>query len=257
MSYDALGEVWSVRGFAAALFGSVKPGWVRGITIHHTARPCLRTRTKGLTMVHMENIKDFYAIDKGWSSGPHLFADDDQLWGLTPLTEPGSHARSFNGTHVGIEVLGDYDVEEADYGRGWNCWNTCAAAVAVLLKEWDLPFDAVNFHRDDPKTDKTCPGRRISKKWFLDLVAVHKSGHSPVATLEITHTMGTTMVPVAAYVATLGLSEKLETRDGSIYLGEWRLETAHYDKVMQTTSASRHELEQWAASRDLKRKVKP
>ena len=28
----------------------------------------------------------------------------------------------------------------------------------------------VKFHRDDPRTSKSCPGTKVSKEWFLNLV---------------------------------------------------------------------------------------
>jgi len=45
-----------------------------------------------------------------------------------------------------------------------------SAIVAELLRSLNLDISAVNFHREDPKSDKSCPGRRIEKAKFLQLV---------------------------------------------------------------------------------------
>lgn len=243
MSYADTGKAWSRQNFAAHVATVRKPDWVRGVTLHHTASPSLQMRPTGLTLTHIENIRDFYKDELGWSCGPHLFIDEDHIFGMTPLGEPGTHARSFNRTHVGIEVLGDYDNEEPSTGRGYQCWLTAAHAVAALLTAWGLRADDINFHRDDPKTSKTCPGKRVSKVWFRDLVTMALK--TPATKPQIQHTLGTDLVPVAAYVAAVCRAETLTKTDEGTFLGEWRLETAHYDKVQQTTLAARGELERW------------
>ena len=82
----------------------------------------------------MKNLAHYYGKKLGWSAGPHLFTDEDQIFGLSPLTRPGTHARSYNRTHIGIEVLGNYDKEDPKSGRGLQCWKTAAEATAILLK---------------------------------------------------------------------------------------------------------------------------
>jgi len=55
------------------------------------------------------NIRDYYKNDLLWSAGPHLFIDEDEIYGMCDLRKKGVHAVSFNKTAIGIEVLGDYD----------------------------------------------------------------------------------------------------------------------------------------------------
>ena len=75
--------------------------------MHHTAAPSLAQRPRGLTIQHIRNIQNYYQSQLGWSSGPHLFIDDDQIFGMSSLERRGIHAVSFNRTHIGIEVLGN------------------------------------------------------------------------------------------------------------------------------------------------------
>lgn len=140
-----------------------------GITIHHTAAPSLAQRPQGLKGEHIKNIQSFYE-KKGWSAGPHLFTDEDQCWLFSPLTSKGVHAKSFNNTHIGIEMLGDYDKEDPTTGRGLKVLTITAKTTAILLNKLKLPLTAINFHRDDPKTDKSCPGTKIKKDKFIELV---------------------------------------------------------------------------------------
>lgn len=139
------------------------------IVIHHTAAPSLAMRPKGFESQHMLNIKDFYE-GKGWSAGPHLFIDEDQSFVFTPLNERGVHAVAFNKNGLGIEMLGDYDLEDPWSGRGLKVLQMTANITRILLAHLNLKKDAVRFHRDDPHTSKSCPGKKISKKQFLELI---------------------------------------------------------------------------------------
>ncbi len=165
------GMFWEPLGFRNYLHVIPAPAWCKGVTLHHTAGPSLAQRPDGLTAQHMENIKYHYLKEREWKTGPHLFVDDIRINGLTPLQLPGTHAVSFNRTHIGIEVLGDYDSESPSTGRGLTCWMHAALVTADLLRWLDLGAEAVNFHRDDPRTSKTCPGRLVTREWFLNMVS--------------------------------------------------------------------------------------
>ena len=174
MSYQSVGQVFDPITFKAHL-ETVNIGWADSVTVHHTAYPDLLMRPKGWTIQHMRNLAHYYGSQLGWSAGPHLFTDEDQVFGLSPLTSPGTHARSFNRKSIGIEMLGNYDNEDPFSGRGAQVLETTAAIVAALLiKLGKLPDETtVKFHRDDPKTSKTCPGKKIQKSYFLGLVERH------------------------------------------------------------------------------------
>lgn len=161
-----LGKPYGADDFAQYL-DTIKPAWSpRFIVIHHCAAPSLAQRPHGFLSQHMLNIQGFYE-DKGWSAGPHLFIDEDQVWTFSPLTARGVHAVSFNANGIGIEMLGDYDTEDPWNGRGLQVLTTTCRAVKALQKKFGLNDSAIRFHRDDPKTNKTCPGRKITKEAFL------------------------------------------------------------------------------------------
>ena len=140
------------------------------VCIHHTAAPSLATRPAGFKFQHMENLQSYYTKELGWSQGPHLFVDEDEAWVLTPLNKRGVHAVSFNKDSWGLEMLGDYDSEDPLTGRGAQVLEYSAKITAVLLGFLKADTSKIRFHRDDPKTQKTCPGRKITKEHFTSLV---------------------------------------------------------------------------------------
>ena len=180
MSFSNTGLVWTAESLRTHLQTISRPLWCEAITVHHTASPNLAQRPNGFTAQHLQNLKYFYEKEKGWRAGPHLFVDEDQLWGMTEFRERGVHAVSFNGRSIGIEVLGDYDAEDPKTGRGLACWQNAAAAGDVIL-DWlgvAATVKTVWFHRDDPKTTKTCPGQKVTKSWLLELMTIARSGRS-------------------------------------------------------------------------------
>lgn len=86
------------------------------------------------------------------------------------LDRRGVHARSFNSDGWGIEMLGDYDVEDPTTGRGLKVLKNAASAISTLLGVNGGDTGDIKFHRDDPKTDKSCPGKRVSKAMVATLV---------------------------------------------------------------------------------------
>lgn len=173
MSYNNVGKVWTPESFGEYLKTIKPPTWAKSVCLHHTAAPSLAQRPQGFKIQHIENMRDFYK-GMGWKSGPHLYTDEDQVFGMTPLAETGVHASSFNRSAIGIEALGFYSKgqENPFSGRGLQVWQTTSWITANLLKWLNLPVNdkTVLFHRDDPKTSKDCPGMQIAKDWILKMI---------------------------------------------------------------------------------------
>lgn len=167
---NIIGNEYGIEGFALYLaqlqFGDWKPEL---IVVHHCAEPSLAQRPKGFIPQHMQNLKEFYE-GKGWSAGPHMFVDDHAVWLFSPMTARGDHAVSFNRNSIGIEMLGDYDSEDPKSGRGLAVVTLTAKVVKLLMKKLGKDTSCIRFHRDDPKTSKTCPGKKITKDWFIEQV---------------------------------------------------------------------------------------
>lgn len=248
MSFNAVGRVWSESSFREFLATQKRPSWnPRAITLHHTASPSLAMRPDGLIAQHIINIRDYYRNTLGWSRGPHLFVDDDDIFGMTPLSERGIHAVSHNSFAIGIEVLGYYDKEDPLSGRGLACWTTAAAATKALVDWLGLPINekTILFHRDDPKTPKTCPGTKVLRPWIIDLL----KRPGPVKLVPDNDLDLDELHPVADWlVANRGYSwaqvkTLLTKRNGLFYFGDDWLEGARYDAAKGTTLAPLGELE--------------
>ena len=170
-----LGKAYTTTADFAAYLASLKfTNWKPScIVIHHCSEPSLLQRPIGFQAKHMDNLRDFYE-GKGWHAGPHLFVDDNAVWTFSPMTAPGVHAVSFNATGLGIEMLGDYDVEDPWTGRGLDVLTNTAKATKLLMQRLSLGDTCIRFHRDDPKTSKSCPGDRVQKDQFLALVKTAK-----------------------------------------------------------------------------------
>ncbi|HRQ87337.1 MAG TPA: peptidoglycan recognition family protein [Bacteroidia bacterium] len=257
MSFANVGKRWSTVSFPLYLKTLTRPSWAKSVTIHYTAAPSLAQRPHGFTAQHIENIRDYYRKTLGWSRGPHLFTDEDDIFGMTPLTMPGTHAVSFNSSSLSIEGLGNYDTEDPKSGRGLAVMLTTASTTRALLDWLGLKAsrETVLFHRFDPRTTKTCPGTKVLHDWFLSLVVEAKPGEL-LATAE-PDTGGpdsVETVPLVDYVAqrtgrSIAELAKLLRGEGSqFYLGEQWIEGARYDAAAQTTLAPQSEADEAVAA---------
>lgn len=151
----------------------------RYIVQHHTGAPSLKTwnswQTRSVPVTDeqwLKNLQSYYE-GLGWSAGPHFFFTPKHYCVLTPPTRRGVHAVSFNASSWGVECVGDFDSEIPPLGLLQHY----AMGFAVLFESLGLepaPFQrgvrGLHFHRDDPKTTKTCPGRNISKDSMIQLI---------------------------------------------------------------------------------------
>jgi hypothetical protein len=153
----------------ALKFGAWRPKFV---TMHHTGAPDLatwqgwQTRAKPVTDEQwLENLAGYYS-SLGWSAGPHFFVTPKHIGVLTDPTRRGVHAVSFNALSWGVEVVGDFDRERLD--GDYLAFVVSALAVMHLAaglqpEPYRFKMSGLHFHRDDPRTKKTCPGTSIRK----------------------------------------------------------------------------------------------
>jgi hypothetical protein len=107
-----------VRYLRALDFSGWKPS---GMVLHNTASPTLEQWWQGGTTPEqrMGNLRDYYEDDMGWPAGPHAFIDGVSIWVFMDFNVKGVHSPSWNGTRLGIEMVGDYDAEsDARRSRG-------------------------------------------------------------------------------------------------------------------------------------------
>lgn len=205
-------KMTEVKNYLDALhFGEWKPGFV---TLHHTASPSLSQRPQGLSPAHISNLRDYYRDEKGWSAGPHAFVDDRGVWVFSRWSARGVHAVSFNKDSWGVEMLGDFDNESFDTGRGAQVRDNAVLLLSLMCQRLFVKADTLRFHRDDPLTTKTCPGMHVSKEdmvarvgalmatpaWHID---IHRADKSVQPFTETLVQSGSVLVPARAFLAAL------------------------------------------------------
>ena len=163
--------------------------WASGMVLHNTAAPSLAQRPQGLTDQHMENLLKYFRDDRGWSSGPHAFIDDQAspYHLFTRFTDKGTHSPSWNGTKIGIEMLGDFSREDDDSGRGLKVKLATVALFGMLHTKYGWDPQSIKLHKEDPRTTHDCPGKDIDKAEFISLVEQymgHAGEHPPVLQTE-------------------------------------------------------------------------
>lgn len=136
------------------------------IAIHNTAVPSLAQRPAGFTKQHIKNLESYYK-GLGWRAGPHLFVDDKQIWVFTPLTTTGRHSPSWNNLAIGVEMLGNYEIEPFNAGRGLKVRRNAVAAVASISRRLGLDPETIRLHKEDKATTHACPGKNVGKDAFI------------------------------------------------------------------------------------------
>lgn len=174
------GRAYTRAEFAAHVAALPALPWVKGVTLHNTAAPRLdQWAESGPTHdARIRNLKSFYETQLGWHAGPHLFISRNFINGFSDLTAPGVHSRCFNATHIGIEMVGDYAVEEFDSGDGAMVRDNAVFALATLYRALGLNPGALVFHKECAIDNHDCPGRKVVK---ADVVArvFAAMGHAP------------------------------------------------------------------------------
>ncbi|MEJ7769343.1 MAG: N-acetylmuramoyl-L-alanine amidase [Chitinophagaceae bacterium] len=154
------------------------------IVLHNTAIPSLVQRPNGLSTQHIEGLEGFYRDDQGWKAGPHLFIDDNNIWVFTHLNVSGTHSPSWNKVALGIEMLGDYEQEAFDSGRGLQVRRNTVSAIATLSAILGLDPHTMKLHREDPLTTHACPGKNVRKLEIIqevnDLMIKRHAGEHPI-----------------------------------------------------------------------------
>jgi LysM repeat protein len=138
-----------------------------GITLHNTWRPLIShwSETDPGRSNALNSLKSYYE-GMGWHAGPHAFIGYDLISGFSPLNLWGIHSTCFNHTHIGLEMVGDYEVggEPFNDGLGAKVRDNAAYAIAVLMRKLDLTPEAnLVFHRDCGADHHACPGAQVSK----------------------------------------------------------------------------------------------
>lgn len=212
MTWPAVKQAFVQDDFRRYVAGLSWSSWRPSkIVWHNTAAPTLAQwiksadadraagRVPGTTRI--QNLENFFRFDNHWSGCPHLFIANDFIWVMNPLTAPGVHSPSWNGTSIGIEMVGDFDREDDDAGEGLKVKQNTIFATAILCSALGLEpgsgsvdratgktTGTIFLHKQDPKTTHDCPGKNIAQdkaQMIADVVDLMGGGeHDPHADVE-------------------------------------------------------------------------
>lgn len=141
-------------------FTSWRPSF---ITLHNTGAPNLAQWLAYPAAKRIKNLENYYKNEQGWSSGPHAFVAPDLIWLFTPFTTQGTHSPSWNGSAIGIEMVGDYDRDAFDTGNGAKVRDNTVALLAALHSKLGIDPETMKLHKEDRRTSHACPGRNVKK----------------------------------------------------------------------------------------------
>lgn len=160
------GTAYTREEFAAHVAGVKWTTWKpKGITLHNTAAPTLAQWAESGPAhdARIRNLQHYYETELGWHSGPHLFISRNYINGFSNLLAKGVHSRCFNATHIGIEMVGDYDREPFNDGDGAKVRDNAVFAMAVLFRAIGVAPEMLTFHRECKQDNHACPGRLVVK----------------------------------------------------------------------------------------------
>ncbi len=170
------------------------PQMPRGIVLHNTAAPTLAQWAEAGPNhdARIRNLESFYRDTQHWHGGPHWFVSRDWINEFDGPLEHGTHSPSFNKSHFGIEMVGDFDKEAFDSGDGAKVRDNAVFLMACLCRKfgWD-PGKVIILHKEDPLTTHDCPGKNVHKADVIARVAA-----------QIAELAGTTPIPVPPQATT-------------------------------------------------------
>lgn len=81
-------------------------------------------------------------------------------------------------------MLGDYEKEPFDSGRGSKVRDNSVAALATLCAILGIDPQTMRLHREDPLTTHACPGKNVRKLEVIqevqDLLVERHAGEHPI-----------------------------------------------------------------------------
>lgn len=136
-----------------------------GITLHNTAAPSLKqwAESGAAHDARIRNLQNYYEKQLGWHAGPHFFVSRNYInWFSNPRL-PGVHSRCWNATRFGIEMVGDYNVEEFNSGDGVLVRDNAVYLIALLNNRFGLQAGDLTFHKECKRDNHDCPGHKVVK----------------------------------------------------------------------------------------------
>jgi N-acetylmuramoyl-L-alanine amidase len=133
----------------------------QGVCIHHSATKDSGTSSWEAIRRYHKDVNKWKDI--GYHFGVEMVNHAPVVRAGRPIYEAGAHAPGLNNTHIGICVVGNYDVQIPRE----DALNTLAVLISdlAMVHHFDLSTHAIRYHRD--VSIKTCPGNLFVSKQAL------------------------------------------------------------------------------------------
>lgn len=146
------------------------------VDMHHTWHPA-HADWKGLESIQGMHL--FHTRDRGFEDiAQHVsIAPDGAIWtGRDWNDAPASIGCNMNAGAFMFETVGNFDVG-FDRLEGPQL-ATVVGVIDIVQRHFNLPVQALLFHREVPQTTKTCPGTSIEKFDIMAAVARRRASRS-------------------------------------------------------------------------------
>lgn len=173
--------------------------WCKFITLHNTSSPSLglwaKNRVKWSAVDLCKNMESGWR-SLGWHTGPHYLVTpevDFPIFELSDPSAPGVHASCFNSMSIGIEMVGEFNLESFSMGPGAAVRDSSVLLLAALHNRLGLSPNphvvgksGLHFHRECIHDHHDCPGKNVNRADLIirvqNKMADLKSGdHMPPA----------------------------------------------------------------------------
>lgn len=146
------------------------------IVFHNTSEPTIEqwmgwSVQKRQDYIH--NVQQYYENDLGWRAGPHYFVPptiDPCCFGFSNPVTAGTHCSCFNSDSIGIEHVGEFNIEQYDSGPGAIVRDNGIYLMALLHNKLGLepaPYSygvrGLHFHIECAHDNHDCPGKNVHK----------------------------------------------------------------------------------------------
>ena len=157
--------------------------WCKFITLHNTSAPTLAQWAHNRISYSAKQLvinMEAYWRQLGWHTGPHYLVTpeaDTPIFELSDPSAPGVHASCFNLQSIGIEMVGEYNLEDFNSGPGAAVRDSAVVLLAALhnkLRLTPLPFiydqSGLHFHKDCVRDHHDCPGKNVDRPTIISLI---------------------------------------------------------------------------------------
>ena len=109
-----------------------------------------------------EKIKELHVHEYGWDDvGCHyMVSRDGEIIDGRPVFKVGAHVKGFNSDSIGIDILGNLDLEEVTPVQ----FQALVSLVKGLMRKYDVKI--VKGHNEFSGVVKTCPGLKFDMDKF-------------------------------------------------------------------------------------------